>query len=292
MLEKFSNADLAVARAQSDDAARVAELLRAAYAPHAALGLNFTAATVTEARIRERMKRHEVYVLRRGGRIIGTVTLRTKEDEHGVAGYVNSLAIEPGLQREGLGGTLLERAEREALRRGLTRMRLDTAKQLTPLIRWYEQRGYRAVGEEHWEGKTYDSVVLEKLLIEYRARPTVADRDLNALFAGVWPTHTARNFANELQHCLSYVCAYERDQLIGFVKLAWDGGMHGFVLDTTVHKRLQRRGIGRALVARVIDEARRHKIEWVHVDYEPHLRPFYEACGFSGTDAGLLRLHV
>lgn len=67
MLEKFSNADLAVARAQSDDAARVAELLRAAYAPHAALGLNFTAATVTEARIRERIKRHEVYVLRRGG---------------------------------------------------------------------------------------------------------------------------------------------------------------------------------------------------------------------------------
>jgi ribosomal protein S18 acetylase RimI-like enzyme len=146
VLEKFSNADLAVERAQSDDAARVAELLRAAYAPHAALGLNFTAATVTESLIRERMKRHEVYVLRRGGRIIGTVTLRTKEDEHGVAGYVNSLAIEPGLQREGLGGTLLERAEREALRRGLPRMRLDTAKSLTPLIRWYEQRGYRAVG--------------------------------------------------------------------------------------------------------------------------------------------------
>ena len=42
----------------------------------------------------------------------------------------------------------------------------------------------------------------------------------------------------------------------------------------------------------VIEEARRHKIEWVHVDYEPHLRPFYEACGFSGTDAGLLRLQV
>ena len=31
--------------------------------------------------------------------------------------------------------------------------------------------------------------------------------------------------------------------------------------------------------------------EWLHVDYEPHLTTFYlYACGFTPTDAGLLKL--
>ena len=30
--------------------------------------------------------------------------------------------------------------------------------------------------------------------------------------------------------------------------------------------------------------------EWLHVDYEPHLAPFYTAAGFRPTEAGLIRL--
>ena len=29
-------------------------------------------------------------------------------------------------------------------------------------------------------------------------------------------------------------------------------------------------------------------IEWIHVDYEPHLDGFYRACGFQPTLAGLI----
>jgi hypothetical protein len=31
-------------------------------------------------------------------------------------------------------------------------------------------------------------------------------------------------------------------------------------------------------------------MEWLHVDYEPHLDSFYRACGFQPTLAGLLEL--
>jgi hypothetical protein len=31
-------------------------------------------------------------------------------------------------------------------------------------------------------------------------------------------------------------------------------------------------------------------VQWLHVDYEPHLAPFYRALGFRHTEAGLLRL--
>jgi len=39
---------------------------------------------------------------------------------------------------------------------------------------------------------------------------------------------------------LAYACAYDAEHLIGFVNLAWDGGIHTFLLDTTVHPDLQR----------------------------------------------------
>jgi len=162
VLEAFDDADLEVSRASAEDAARIAALLRSAYAAHLAAGLNFSAATATAAYVRSRIRRHDVYVLRQAGMIIGTVTLRTKDDERGIAGYVSQLAVDPGLQRAGFGGTLLARAEREALTRGLVRMRLDTAKPAQDLIGWYERRGYHAVSEVHWEGKTYGSIVMEK----------------------------------------------------------------------------------------------------------------------------------
>lgn len=78
--------------------------------------------------------------------------------------YVNALAVDPALQRSGWGSLLLDRLENEAARRGLGRVGLDTAKPATELIAWYERRGYRVVGNVHWEGKTYDSVVMHKTL--------------------------------------------------------------------------------------------------------------------------------
>ncbi len=36
--------------------------------------------------------------------------------------------------------------------------------------------------------------------------------------------------------------------------------------------------------------ARERGAEWLHVDYEDELDPFYRACGFRPTAAGLLAL--
>jgi tetratricopeptide (TPR) repeat protein len=39
------------------------------------------------------------------------------------------------------------------------------------------------------------------------------------------------------------------------------------------------------------DGARDAGCEWLHADFDPHLRPFYfDACGFAPTDAGLIAL--
>jgi hypothetical protein len=39
------------------------------------------------------------------------------------------------------------------------------------------------------------------------------------------------------------------------------------------------------------DGARTAGCEWLHVDFDDDLRPFYfDACGFTPTNAGLIRL--
>lgn len=125
-----------------------------------------------------------------------------------------------------------------------------------------------------------------------RISPTVTNEELNGLFMTAWVGHQPRDFEPVLRHSLAYICAYaEPDgQLVGFVNLAWDGGIHAFVLDTTVHPDFQRRGIGRELVERAAVVARERGIEWLHVDYEPHLHEFYARCGFKPTLAGLRNL--
>lgn len=120
--------------------------------------------------------------------------------------------------------------------------------------------------------------------------PTLADDALNALFAAAWPGHTPRAFGPVLERSLAYCAAWDGDRLTGFVNVAWDGGAHAFLLDPTVHPDARRRGIGSALVRAAVQAAADAGAEWMHVDYEPHLAPFYRALGFRHTEAGLLRL--
>ena len=93
------------------------------------------------------------------------------------------------------------------------------------------------------------------------------------------------------QHSLGWVCARDGAQLVGFVNVAWDGGVHAFVLDTMVRAGAARQGIGTELVAVSVAESRAAGCEWLHVDFDDHLRDFYfDACGFEPTNAGLIKL--
>ena len=116
------------------------------------------------------------------------------------------------------------------------------------------------------------------------------DAELDALFIAAWPEHESRSFAPILELSSGYVCTYLGGELIGFASLAWDGGSHGFLLDTTVRPKWQQREIGRQLVEKAVELANARGVEWVHVDYEPHLEGFDSSCGFHPNLAGLRHL--
>ena len=93
------------------------------------------------------------------------------------------------------------------------------------------------------------------------------------------------------RHSLGWVCARDRQRLVGWVNVPWDGDTHAFVIDTLVAKDHRHNGIGKALVQMCVENSRAAGCEWLHVDFEDHLRPFYfDACGFVPTPAGTIGL--
>jgi GNAT superfamily N-acetyltransferase len=117
-----------------------------------------------------------------------------------------------------------------------------------------------------------------------------ANSELSELWKSAWPSPPPDDFQKSLRACLLHITIRRNGTLIGFVKVATDGGVHAFLLDPTIHPDFGRRGLGVELVARARDLAKQRGAEWLHVDFEPHLAKFYAACGFSPTLAGLVRL--
>jgi GNAT superfamily N-acetyltransferase len=93
------------------------------------------------------------------------------------------------------------------------------------------------------------------------------------------------------QHSLGWVVARQDGELVGFVNVLWDGNVHAWLQDTMVAIRSRGEGIGTGLVATARESAKATGCEYLHVDFDEHLRPFYfEACGFTPTWAGLMSL--
>jgi ribosomal protein S18 acetylase RimI-like enzyme len=93
-------------------------------------------------------------------------------------------------------------------------------------------------------------------------------------------------------HSLGWVVARDGDGVVvGFVNVAWDGGDHAVLLDTRTRGTHQHDGIGTELVRVAARQAAAAGCEWLHVDFDADLEPFYfDACGFRPTKAGLIHL--
>jgi GNAT superfamily N-acetyltransferase len=128
--------------------------------------------------------------------------------------------------------------------------------------------------------------------VRFEWRAEVADDELVTLTEAHGGRSKAGWWNRIRRHSLGWVSARTDDgTLIGFVNVAWDGGDHSFLIDTKVHPDHQRRGLGTELVRIAARRAKDAGCEWMEVDFDEQLGPFYyTACGFAPTPAGLLHL--
>jgi ribosomal protein S18 acetylase RimI-like enzyme len=127
-------------------------------------------------------------------------------------------------------------------------------------------------------------------MIAIAVDPFPSDEVLRGLWQKAWGDVGPASFRPVLERSLAHVGAYDGEALVGFVNVAWDGGIHAFILDTCVDRDYRRRGIATALVGAATEAAKARGAHWLHVDFEPHLTAFYRGCGFTPTEAGLIRL--
>jgi GNAT superfamily N-acetyltransferase len=125
-------------------------------------------------------------------------------------------------------------------------------------------------------------------------RGPFANDELNALHAECFEHPLADHdwWGQVNRFSLGWVTLRQQGNLVGFVNVAWDGGAHAFLLDTAVAKTVRRKGNATQLVSLAARNASESGCNWLHVDFEPHLRDFYlRACAFRQTDAGLIALN-
>jgi GNAT superfamily N-acetyltransferase len=130
----------------------------------------------------------------------------------------------------------------------------------------------------------------------YAWRGEFTSAEANALHAEAFGT---RVFGDEEwdwralveRHSLGWVTARDDTGLVGFANVVWDGLVHAWLQDVMVASRAGRAGVGSAVVRTARDAARDAGCDYLHVDFEPALEPFYVgALGFTPMQAGLLRL--
>ncbi|MBW5481026.1 GNAT family N-acetyltransferase [Streptomyces bambusae] len=123
---------------------------------------------------RRMMREGEVWLAAdEDGRVLGAYELWWNDEEAWgvqppVAGYVHRLMVERNVAPAGAGRRLLEHAERRIARTGRERARLDCVSTNPRLLAYYQDAGYRVVGEfPHKVGKdgqVYGVILLEKRL--------------------------------------------------------------------------------------------------------------------------------
>lgn len=70
-----------------------------------------------------------------------------------------------------------------------------------------------------------ENVSKNEINVSFRIKPPITNEELNSLFVNAWESHRSRDFSPVLDRGLTYVGAYDGTQLIGFVNVAWDGGV-------------------------------------------------------------------
>ena len=157
--------------AEDDSISELTQLLHRAYRPLAERGMRYVASWQDDQITRRRIARGECYLAFAGERLAGTILFSDAARTDGCPWYdrpdvasFQQFAVEPELQRRGIGAKLVELTERRAVETGAAELGLDTSEHAAHLIDWYGRLGYRFVEYADWPATNYRSVVMSKAL--------------------------------------------------------------------------------------------------------------------------------
>ncbi len=153
-----------IRRAEENDIEQIVAIVNAAFEVERPVRGSTGNRTSIE-NVRDLMAQDRFFVAEQGGQIIGSVFVRVT----GETGYFGMLAVDPSLQKSGVGRALREYAEAFCKDRGCTRMTLSTGDFRTELLPYYSRAGYSVTaiepGPSEWGlARQFKVVHMEKAL--------------------------------------------------------------------------------------------------------------------------------
>ena len=142
-----------IMKASAEDIPELTKLVNAAYKELADMGLNYTATFQNDEKTKERVSKGRCFILKdRYGKIVGTI-LMTVENyfTNRNTAYLGQFGVLPEFKKLGLGTLLMDHCESIARVEGFEGIQLDTAIPAKHLVDWYLRRGYKIVGQEHYD---------------------------------------------------------------------------------------------------------------------------------------------
>lgn len=128
---------------------------------------------------RERAARGTCYIAACNGRIVGTMTLCTRDRYSCCELYcrddvasICQFGVDPVYRHRGIGKLMLAFAEHWVAARGFAELALDTPQPAAQSIAFYRGEGFRIAEFVRLPGDLYDSAILSKATVAYRALAT------------------------------------------------------------------------------------------------------------------------
>lgn len=129
------------------------------------------------------------------------------------------------------------------------------------------------------------------MTIIFKETKQIDQRNLAALYEDVeWYAYTRdiNRLEQAISNSLYVVSAWEKDCLIGLIRIIGDGLTIIYVQDILVLHSYQNQGIATELMNRVLENIKEVRQKVLLTEEAPNVRHFYEKNGFQSCDQGTL----
>jgi len=123
----------------------------------------------------------------------------------------------------------------------------------------------------------------EVLELEFRESLPAADEYLELFESTGWNREyrlSAQELCAAISHSWYLVSAYDREKLVGTGRVISDGVFHALIIDVIVSPAYQHRGLGTAIMQRLLERCRAALIRDVQLFCARGKAPFYRRLGF------------
>lgn len=119
----------------------------------------------------------------------------------------------------------------------------------------------------------------------------IEDKEVPSLRESIGWTRRDTDYPVLFERC-NFWCSVRNDEnmLMGFGYVCGMGLEHGYIEDIMIHPDFQNQGIGKALLAALINESARRDIEILTLTFSEDKREFYESCNFGICLGGVICL--